>query len=82
MKLDFDIDKFSGNYLLKFNVDQFKSDIDHKMAITIVTCVSLDYDLDPELEVEDMRDILDKTLELGKEEFTFEIGEDGIEVDI
>ncbi|MDD0853090.1 hypothetical protein HBN50_08280 [Halobacteriovorax sp. GB3] len=82
MLVDFDIDKFSGKYLIKFNLDQFKGEADYKMAITIVTCVSLDYDLDPEIEVGDIQDICDKTEELGKDVFTFEIGDDGIEVDI
>lgn len=82
MIVDIDIDKFSQAYLLKFKTEQFKDEKDCKMAIRIVTCLALDFDLDPELEPEDFQEIIDKTIELEKQEFTFDIGADGIEVDI
>jgi hypothetical protein len=82
MLVDVDIDKFSKSYLLKFKVENFKSPDDYKMAVTIVTCFSNDYDLDPELDDNDMREIVEKTIELEKDLFTFDINDDGIEVDI
>ncbi|ATH07839.1 hypothetical protein BIY24_07715 [Halobacteriovorax marinus] len=82
MKVDVDIDKFSQSYLLKFEVKNFKSPDDYKMAVTTVTCFSNDYDLDPELDHEDMREIVEKTIELEKDFFVFEINDEGIEVDI
>ncbi len=82
MIVDIDIDKFSQSYLLKFEVENFKTPEDYKMAVTTVTCFSNDYDLDPELDHEDMREIVEKTIELEKDSFTFEINDDGIEVDI
>ena len=82
MLVDVDIDKFSKSYLLKFEVKNFKSPDDYKMAVTVVTCFSNDYDLDPELDDSDMKEIVEKTIELEKDLFTFDINEDGIEVDI
>ncbi|OUR94053.1 hypothetical protein A9Q84_18240 [Halobacteriovorax marinus] len=82
MIVDIDIDKFSKSYLLKFEVKNFNTPDDYKMAVTTVTCFSNDYDLDPELDHDDMREIVEKTIELEKEKFVFEISEDGIEVDI
>ncbi|WP_127716368.1 hypothetical protein [Halobacteriovorax sp. HLS] len=82
MLVDIDIDKFSMSYLLKYKVEDFQKPEDYKMAVTIVTCFSNDYDLDPELDNNDMREIVEKTIELEKDFFTFEINEDGIEVDI
>jgi hypothetical protein len=82
MIVDVDIDKFSQSYLLKFEVENFKKTDDYKMAVATVTCFSNDYDLDPELNHEDMKEIVEKTIELEKEFFVFEISEDGIEVDI
>jgi len=82
MIVDIDIDKFSKSYLLNFEIKNFKSPDDYKMAVGIVTCFSNDYDLDPELDHEDMKEIVEKTVELEKEKFVFEINEDGIEVDI
>lgn len=82
MIVDIDIDKFSKSYLLNFEVKNFNSPDDYKMAVGIVTCFSNDYDLDPELNHEDMKEIVEKTIELEKEKFVFDINEDGIEVDI
>lgn len=82
MLVDIDIDKFSKGYRLKFPVEVFKSEDDFKMGITIITVFSLDFDLDPDLEVEDMKEILEKCQELQKPMFTVEIGDEGIEVDI
>jgi hypothetical protein len=82
MKVDVDIDKFTQAYVLKFNTEEFKSEHDLKMSITIITVFANDFDLDPELEPADMQEIVDKTLELDKTTFVVDINEDGIEVDI
>ena len=82
MLVDIDVDKFTKNYLVKFTLDQFKVDVDYKMALAIVKCIAADCDLEPELEPEDMKDIVQKTRELLKSSFTFEISEEDIEVDI
>ncbi len=82
MKIDVDIDKFTGGYKIIFPISEFKEKSDYKMGIQIIRCFSNDMELDPELEVEDMQDILDKTEELQKLFFTVEISEEGIEVDI
>lgn len=82
MKIDVDIDKFTGGYRIQFPLGEFKESVDFKMAITIIRCFSLDMELDPELEVADMQEIIDKTEELSKPHFTVEISEEGIEVDI
>lgn len=82
MLVDIDIDKFNNNYLVKFTLDQFTEEVDYRMALTIIKCVAADMELEPELEVEDMKDIAGKTRELIKNAFTFEIGQEGIEVDI
>ena len=82
MLVDIDIDKLTRNYLIKFTLDQFREDSDYKMALGIVRCIAADCELEPELEIEDMKDIANKARELFKNSFTFEIGEEDIEVDI
>lgn len=82
MKIDVDIDKFSGGYKIIFPVAEFKEVQDYKMAISIIGCFANDQELDPELEVSDMEEIIDKCEELTKAVFTVEINSDGIEVDI
>jgi len=63
MKIDVDIDKFTGGYKIIFPISEFKEKSDYKMGIQIIRCFSNDMELDPELEVEDMQDILDKTVQ-------------------
>lgn len=82
MKIDVDIDKFSGGYKIVFPVAEFKEKSDYKMAISIIRCFANDIELDPELEVSDMEEIVEKAEELTKAVFTVEITDDGIEVDI
>ncbi len=82
MILDVDIDKFSGGYKLSFGLEQFSSDSDFKMCMAIIKVFSADMELEPELDIEDMKEIVEKTKELTKQRFIVEIYEDGIEVDI
>ncbi|AYF44656.1 MULTISPECIES: hypothetical protein [Halobacteriovorax] len=82
MKIDVDIDKFSGGYKLTFPLSEFNDLTDSKMAIAIIKVFSADMELEPELSPDDIDDIIDKTKELEQERFIVEIYEDGIEVDI
>ena len=82
MLIDVDVDRFEGGYKIQFPIAQFKERTDLKMAIVIITCFANDMDLDPELEPDDLQEIIDKVSELSKTKFTVEIYEDGIEVDI
>jgi quinol monooxygenase YgiN len=82
MIIDVDIDKFSGGFKVQFPVNQFKVETDAKMAIAIIEAFANAMGLDPELESEDIQDIIDKVEELSKDKFTVEISEEEIEVDI
>jgi hypothetical protein len=82
MIIDVDIDKFTGGFRVAFPLNQFNEDVDLKMAILLINTFAHEMELDPELEPEDMKEIVDKTKELMKDRFTVEISEEGIEVDI
>lgn len=82
MKVDIQIAKDCEQIDIKFFTEEFKTPRNYREAIHIVTCFSYEFDLDPELEDEDLEEIIEKTKELEKDEFTFNINEDGIEVDI
>jgi hypothetical protein len=69
-------------YYLAFKIDDIKTDKHLQDIITAVCCFSMDFELDPELEVEDLQEIIDKTYELENDKFTICISEDGIEADI
>lgn len=82
MKIDVDIDKFSGGYKIVFPLKEFNEKTDYKMAIELIRIFAADVELDPELELSDMEEIVEKTEELTKQFFTVEISAEGIEVDI
>jgi hypothetical protein len=82
MIIDVDIDKFTGGFRVQFPLNQFNEEVDLKMAILLVGTFAHEMELDPELEPEDMKEIVEKTKELQKDRFTVEISEEGIEVDI
>jgi len=82
MKVDIQIAKDHEQVDITFYCDAFTTPRHYREAIHIVTCFSYEFDLDPELEDEDLEEIIEKTRELEKEEFTFNINEEGIEVDI
>ncbi len=82
MKVDIQIAKDCEQVDIKFFCDEFTTPRHYREAIHIVTCFSYEFDLDPELEAEDLEEIIEKTRELEKDEFTFNINEEGIEVDI
>lgn len=67
---------------VNFKVDDFSGLRSLKETLLIVGGMASQNDLDPELSIEDIDEIVQKTRELGKSSFTFEIGESEIEVDI
>lgn len=78
------VDFQSKNELAKvtFFLDEFATKKDILKAITIIQIFAADFELDPELEVEDFEGILARVKELNKTEFTVMISEDDIEVDL
>ena len=82
MIIDVDIDKFSGGFKIQFPLAQFNSELELKMAVAIVESFANSMGLDPELEPQDVQEIINKVEELGKDKFTVEIGDEEIEVDI
>lgn len=82
MKVDISVAKDEVQVDITFFCDAFTGPKSYREAIHIVTCFSYDFDLDPELGPEDLEEIIEKTRELEKDQFTFVINEEGIEVDI
>lgn len=81
MQIDFNLDQdFTSS--LKFELTNIQTDRDKKLVVALVTMVSGDYALDPEIELSTIDEILDSVKTQNKESFTFQINEDGIEVDI
>ena len=82
MKIDIDVNEEIQGFSLKFFVNEFKSDRDYKIAVEYLCCIAGDFSLDPDLSSEDLMKIADDTRASSKEEFVFEISEEGIEAEI
>jgi hypothetical protein len=67
---------------LKINLSETQSLKNYKCLLMSVRAYALLFDLDPELDLDDLEEIAEKTAELGKDSFTFVIGPEEIEVDI
>jgi len=68
--------------ILKFDIVNFTSDKSFKDAIATITMVAADYSLDPELEVEDLQEMITKAKSDSKKTLVFSILEDGIEAEL
>jgi hypothetical protein len=68
--------------VLKFEVENFKSDKCFKNAIATITMVAADYSLDPEFELSDLQGMVKVALKDSKRSIVFSILEDGIEAEL
>jgi hypothetical protein len=81
MNVDIQLNNKQQQYELTFNIDDISSSKDKTDICTIVACFAYDFELDPELEIDDIDEIINRALQEEKSKFTFEISEDnGIEV--
>ena len=81
MKVDITFDKENESAQVTFSIDQFISERRFNEARAIIQIFAGDFSLDPDLDADDFTEIINKAKEGEHESFTFEISEDGIEVD-
>ncbi len=81
MKVDISINPKTLDCDVVFEVENFKSPIDYKNSIAIICMVAGDFSLDPELEVEDLEEIVASAIEKESKKVNFYIGEGGVEAD-
>lgn len=82
MQIDVEIDARTNQINLGFELEHIKTLKDYKAILFSVRAYASMVDLDPELELEDIEEIAEKTLECGKQRFVVQINPDEIEVDI
>lgn len=82
MLVDIQIVPKTYEAVLKFELENFKDEKSFKDAIAIVTMVAGDYSLDPEIELEDLQDMVKVALKENKKSMIFSIMEDGIEAEM
>ncbi len=81
MKTEISIDPKTMDAKIQFQFDDFKGPIDFKNSVAIISMIAGDFSLDPELELEDLTDLVVQGKEAGNTSIIFEIGEDGIEAE-
>lgn len=81
MKIDIVQDAKDHTYTLTVRPDQFKTLRDYEVFHNLVNAISLDFDLDPEISVEDLKKIVAEAKKEDSLEVTCEIGPDGIDIE-
>lgn len=81
MKIDVIQDAKDHKYTLTIKIDQFKTLRDYDTIHNLINAISLDFDLDPEISVEDLKNIVIEAKKEEAEEITCEIGTEGIDVE-
>ncbi len=81
MKIDVVQDAKDHTYTLTIKIDQFKTLRDYEVLHNLINAISLDFDLDPEIKVEDLKSIVHEAKNEESTEVTCEIGPEGIDIE-
>ena len=81
MKIDVAQDAKDHSYTLTVKIDQFKTQRDYDVLHNLINAISLDFDLDPEISVEDLKNIVIEAKKEESTEITCDIGPEGIDVE-
>ena len=79
MKLDIVQDAKDHTFTVSVKIDQFKTLRDYEVLHNLINALSLEFDLDPEISVEDLKSIVHEAKNEESTEITCEIGPDGID---
>ena len=81
MKIDIVQDAKDHTYTLTIKLDQFKTLKDYEVIHNLINAISLDFDLDPEISVDDLKKIVAEAKAEESLEVTCDIGPDGIDLE-
>lgn len=82
MLVDIHYHNEDDGHSLKFQTDHVKTLKELKTALSIIFIFAAEYEMDPELSLEDLEEIVEKAQELEKQSFTVTIRPEDIEIDI
>ncbi|MBD64516.1 MAG: hypothetical protein CME62_04885 [Halobacteriovoraceae bacterium] len=82
MLVDISFNPKAQSALLEFQVEHFDSDLRLKECLAIMTVISADFYLDPEIEPEHLAEYIAIAREQNKNAMLFEISEDGVELEL
>lgn len=81
MKIDVVQDAKDHTYTLSIKLDQFKNLREYETIHNLINAISLDFDLDPEISMEDLKNIVAEARKEEAEFVTCEIGPEGIDIE-
>lgn len=81
MKIDVAQDLKDHTYTIAIKIEQFKTLRDYEILHNLINAISLDFDLDPEISVDDLKKIVTEAKKEESEEITCEIGPEGIDIE-
>ena len=81
MKLDIVQDAKDHTFTVAVKIDQFKTLRDYEVLHNLINALSLEFDLDPEISVEDLKSIVHEAKNEESTEITCEVGPDGIDLE-
>ncbi len=80
MKLDLTQNAKDHTYTTTIKIDQFKNLRDYETCHNFINALSLDFDLDPEITLDDLKNIVQEAKNEEAEEIICEIGPEGIDI--
>jgi FKBP-type peptidyl-prolyl cis-trans isomerase (trigger factor) len=81
VKIDIVQDAKDHTYMLSIKIEQFKTLRDYETIHNLINAISLDFDLDPEISIEDLKNIVIEAKKEEAEMVTCEIGPEGIDIE-
>jgi len=81
VKIDVVQDAKDHTYTLTVKLDQFKNLREYETIHNLINAISLDFDLDPEITIEDLKNIVAEAKKEEAELITCEIGPEGIDIE-
>ena len=81
MKLDIQQDSKDHTFTLSIKIDQLKTQKDYETLHNLINAISLDFDLDPEISIDDLKNITSEARKEEAEVIVCDIGQDGIDVE-
>lgn len=82
MKCDINVNPKTYECTLDFNLKDYTQDKDYQNSLAILAMVSGDYNLDPEIELDEFKGLIQKGLDDNKDVIQFLIDEEGIEAEL
>jgi uncharacterized protein with von Willebrand factor type A (vWA) domain len=81
VKIDVTQNAKDQTYTLTIKLDQFKNLKEYDVLHNLINAISLDFDLDPEITVEDLKKIVTEARNEEAEEILIDIGNNGVDLE-